>query len=123
MPRKTKPAKGEIKEELKQLGRQLHSTAKAAWESEERRQFESEIVSGLSALASEIEKALDDFAESPQSQTVKARAHEVKQKARSGELGTEGRETLLKALRQMNAELERLQHSWTPSKKAHEEKE
>ncbi len=36
MTEETKGAEGEIAEELKRLGTQLHFTAKAAWESQER---------------------------------------------------------------------------------------
>lgn len=113
----------EIKDELKRLGRQLHSTAKAAWESEERRELEAEIVSGLSALANEIERALKEFRHGPEGEALKAKAHEVKKKAKSGELAAEGRQALLQVLRQINAELEGLRTSWIPAEEAEEEKE
>lgn len=123
MTEETKEAEGEIADELKRFGKQLHSTTKAAWESEERRQLEAEIVSGLSALASEIERTLRECRVSPEGEVLEARAREVKEKAQSGELGTEVGRGFLRALRQINAELERVQSSWTPAEKAEEEKE
>ena len=123
MTEQTKGAEGEIADELKRLGKHLHSTAKAAWESEERRQLEAEIVSGLNALASEIERTLSECRVSPEGEVLEARAREVGETAQSGELGTEVRRGFLRALRQINAELERLQSSWAPAEKAEEEKE
>ncbi len=123
MTEETKRSEGEIADELKRLGKQLHSTAKAAWESEERHQLEAEIVSGLNALASETERTLRECRVSPESEILEARAREVKEKAQSGELGTDVRRGFLRALRQINAELERVQGSWTGAEKAEEEKE
>lgn len=123
MTEETKGAEGEIADEMKRLGKQLHSTAKTAWESEERRQLEAEIVSGFNALASEIERTLRECRISPESEILETKAREAKEKAQSGELGTEVRRGFLRALRQINAELERLQSSWSPAEKAEEEKE
>lgn len=123
MTEKTKGAEGEIAEELKRLGRQLHATTRAAWESEERHQLEAEMISGLNALASEIERALGEFRASPEGEALKAKAREVKGKAESGELGMEARHTFLRVLRQINAELDGLQRSWSSAEKAGEEKE
>ncbi len=123
MTEETKEAEGEIADELKRLGKQLHSTAKTAWESEERRQLEAEIVSGLNAVASEIERTLRECRVSPEGEILKAKAREVKEKTQSEQLGTEVRRGFLQALRQINAELERLQSSWTPPEKTEEEKE
>lgn len=123
MTEETEGTEGEIADELKRLGKQLHSTAKAAWESEERRQLEAEIVSGLNALASEIERTLRECRITPEGEVLEARAREVKEKAKSGELGVEVRRGFLRVLRQVNAELERLQGSWAPAEKAEEEKE
>ncbi|MFQ6000743.1 MAG: hypothetical protein ACE5LG_03645 [Anaerolineae bacterium] len=123
MSEETEGAEGEIAEELKRLGRQLHSTAKAAWESEERRQLEAEIVSGLNALASEIERTLRESRVSAEGEVLEVKAREVKEKTQSGELGVEVRSGFLRVLRQINAELDRLQNSWAPAEKAEEEKE
>jgi len=120
---KSERTEGEITDELKRLGRQLHSAAKAAWEGEERRELQAEIVSGLNALASEIEKALTELRHSPEGEVLKAKVHEMKSKAESGEVASEGRQTLLRVLRQINTELERLHTSWTPPEKAEGEKE
>ena len=123
MTEETKGAEGEIADELKRLGKRLHSTAKAAWESEERHQLEAEIVSGLNALASEIERTLRECRVSPEGEVLEAKAREVKEKAQGGELGMEVRRGFLRALRQINAELERVQSSWAPVEKAEEDKE
>lgn len=123
MSEKSKGTEEEIKDELKRLGRELHSTAKAAWESEERRELQAEIVSGLSALVSEIEKALKEFRQGPEGEALEAKVHEVKAKAESGEVASEGRQTLLRILREINAELGRVQNSWTPGGKVEGEEE
>lgn len=123
MTEETKGAEGEIADELKRLGKRLHTTAKAAWESEERRQLEAEIVSGMNALASEIQSTLRECPASPEAEVLEARAREMKEKAQSGELGTGVRRGFLRALRQINADLDTLQNSWTPAEKAEEEKE
>lgn len=47
----------------------------------------------------------------------------MKEKAQSGELGTEVRRGFLRALRQINAQLDTLQSSWAPAEKAEEDKE
>lgn len=123
MTEETKGAEGEIAEELKRLGSQLHFTAKAAWESQERRQLEAEIVGGLNALASEIERALREYRVRSEGEVLEARAREVKEKAQAGQLGTEVRGAFLRALRQINAQLDTLQSSWAPAEKAEEDKE
>ena len=112
-----KRAEGEISEEMKRLGKQLHTTAKAAWESEERREIQAEVISGLNALASEIEKTLKEFRAGPEGQALKAKTRELKEKAQSEELSKDVRSALLEVFRQINTELENLQKSLTKEEK------
>jgi len=77
----------------------------------------------LNALASEIERTLKECRITPEGEVLEAKAREVKEKAQSGELGTEVRRGFLQVLRQINAELDTLQSSWAPAEKAEEEKE
>lgn len=61
---------GSISAELQELGRQLASTARAAWRSEKRQEVQQEVVDGLRSLRDQVTEALDTVRADPRPRTV-----------------------------------------------------
>lgn len=61
---------GRITAELQELGRQLASTARAAWQSEKRQEVQQEVVDGLRSLRDQVTEALDTVRANPRPSTV-----------------------------------------------------
>jgi hypothetical protein len=99
---------GEVASEFKDLGENLKSILQNAWESEERKNLQREIESGLANLGKTLEQAAKEFKESEAGQRLKADAEDLHQRIRSGEVETRVRDDLLAALRKVNSELEKV---------------
>lgn len=63
-------APGRITAELQELGRQLASTARAAWQSEKRQEVQQEVVDGLRSLRDQVTEVLDAVRADPRPSTV-----------------------------------------------------
>ena len=97
----------DIAEEFRLLGENLVKTLKAAWESPERKKLEQEIEAGLSQLASTLKIEADNFKEGETHQRLKSDFDDLRQRVRSGEAAEKARDELIKALRLVNAELDK----------------
>lgn len=105
------PSGSEIADELNALGLHLKEMLRTAWESPERKKVQQEIEVGLSELGETINSAANEFNESPAGQTLRADVEDIKERIRSGDVETKIREEILKALRMVNAELEKATHT------------
>ncbi len=101
-----------VVEELSELGRQLGTAFKSAWESEERRKLQQEISEGLDALGDQFEEAVRTARESEALQELKADLKQTVETARESEPVQDIRQGLAKGLRQINSELSKLVASW-----------
>ena len=89
---------GEVLEELDKLGREIGRGLKEAWESEERKEIETEVSKGIDAAGRELGKLAKDANESEAAKELKKGASAV---------GREIRDGLLSGLRKLNEELDR----------------
>jgi chromosome segregation ATPase len=100
----------EVGRQFQVLGQSLAAAFRASLESEEGRRHLKNVESGLKAMIAEVQAAIDEAAASPPAQTVRIRAEKAATTARfaSEEALQEARPQILSALRQVNAELQRL---------------
>ncbi len=106
----TEQAWREVGGQFQALGESLAKAFRTAWESEENRQHLQNMSAGLEVMVDEIGQAIQDASGSPEGQKVR---HEVQKAATSayaaGEHALqEARPHLLSALRQINAELQKM---------------
>jgi hypothetical protein len=107
----------DVVSELRNLGRQFGETMRSAWNSEERREFESEIREGVQTFAHEIDKAFKDVASSDPAQKARSEAADLKDKAESGDIGVKTRSSVAKGLRWFSDELGKVADSFTSPEK------
>jgi len=114
----------DIADEFRALGENLVKTLRAAWESPERKKLEQEIEAGLTELASTLKVEAATFKDSEAGQRLRSDFDDLRQRVHSGEAAEKARDELIKALRLVNAELEKTFASWgsTESKDKENEK-
>lgn len=101
---------GDIREELRELGRNLSALLQSLWESEERKRVQQEIETGLK----DVSKSMQDLANSPTGQTIKADLNELGERLRTGEVEEKVRKEVLNALRMANEGLKKASASKEP---------
>ena len=107
MPDNPNP-ENDLTAEFQRLGENLRSALRAAWESEERLQLQHEIERGLHQAATSLREAADDVRESPAGHRLRTDLEDLEARIRSGELRAKTREEILKAVRMLNTELEKI---------------
>lgn len=100
----------ELGRQFKELGQNIVVAFRIAWEKEENRQHLRAMREGLEGLAAEINELLKQTASVPETLRVREQAHKAAQSARlAGQIAfEEARPYLLAALRQLDAELQKL---------------
>jgi hypothetical protein len=93
--------------EFRNLGENLKKIFLEAWESEERRNLQMEIETGLADLGNSLKQTAKEIEESESGQKVKAEAEDLRDRIESGEVADKIREDLLSVLQKVNAELEK----------------
>lgn len=109
-----------ILEEFRSLGNNLVSVVRSAWESPERKKLQQEIEEGLAQLANTLKMEIDTFNESPAGQRIRTDVEDLRERVRTGEAESKFREEILKALRMINAELEKNTTRWSNSESGSE---
>ena len=99
--------KEDIGEQLNELGKNLRDALRTAWESEERQKLQQEIAAGLANLRDSLNEAANDFSNSQAGQNIKEDVQDLRDRWRTGELGSKVREEIAEALRTVNRELEK----------------
>lgn len=99
--------KEDIGEQLNELGKNLRDALRTAWESEERQKLQQEIAAGLANLRDSLNEAANDFSNSQAGQNIKEDVQDLRERWRTGELGSKVREEIAEALRTVNRELEK----------------
>ena len=112
---------GDISEEFRALGENLLKALHSVLDSPERRRLQQEIEDGLSQLATTLKTEASNFKESPTGQQLKSDFEDLRQRVRSGEAEAKAREELLKALKLVNAELDKATSRWDGTKTGSDE--
>jgi hypothetical protein len=103
-----KPSENSIADEFRNLGENLINSVRNAWESEERKKLQQEVEEGLNQLAATLKMEVETFKESPAGQRIRSDVADLRERVRTGEAESKLREEILKALRMINAELEKI---------------
>src|SRR4030042_2982447 len=106
-PNENKSPNEDIGEQLKELGKNLREALVTAWESEERRKLQQEIEVGLANLRDSLNEAAKDFSGSDTGQNLKEDVQDLRERWRSGEVGSKVRTEITEALRTVNDELQK----------------
>ncbi len=104
----SKPESPEFKEELNRLVESFTRAVRAAWNSEQRRQIESQLQSGLRTLVEEVEESLKRLQESEEGRELRERAEKMVARVRTSKVTAEIQEGLVKGLHTLAEELQEL---------------
>lgn len=122
------PGKGEtgapradVSDALRDLGRQFAETLERAWNSQERREFETEVKEGVRRFGDEVNKVFSEAKESPAARKVKEEAQEVRGRVESGELSRKARSSMVEGLQWLSQELARLAEQFSPPEEPSED--
>ncbi len=96
-----------IRDEFRALGDNLKNILQSAWESEERKKLQGELESGMRELGRALDEAVEDFKAGEVGQNIQREVDQISERVRSGEMEQKTREEILKALKLLNAELEK----------------
>jgi hypothetical protein len=113
----------DVVDELRNVGRQFGETLSTAWNSEERRQFESEVREGVSTFTHEVDKTFREFSKSDAAEKAKSEAEGMKSKIDSSDMSDSARTSFAKSLQWFSQELSKLADQFTPPEKAPPEDE
>lgn len=104
----------EVGQQFESLGQSLANAFRAMWAREENRQQVEQIKSNLEQMANEVSQAVKQAAGTVEGQDVKAHARKAAESAqKAGQVAIdEARPHLVKALRQVNTELQKLIDQW-----------
>ncbi len=106
-PNENKTPNDTISDQLNELGKNLRDALRTAWESEERRKLQKEIEEGLANLGESLSQAAKDFSDSPTGQNLKEDVKDMRERFRSGEMGSKVHSEVVEALRKVNTELQK----------------
>ena len=109
---------GDITRELQELGRQLASTARAAWQSEQRQEIQQEMTEGIRSIRDQLADTVESLRTNPRAQTMtqsmKEQVGKAAETTRVTEIVDDVRGGLVSGLRELNDQLrrvaERLEH-------------
>ncbi len=105
------PSTDELFEEVQRLGARFAQVLQTAWNSDERKQIETEVRKGLSAMASGVEEGLHKVSEDERARNVVDQADEVMtsvgETIRSSEVTKELTSSLASGLRKVSDTLSR----------------
>lgn len=112
-----KAASVDIVDELKNLGRQVAETLRAAWESEERQKMEAEVREGIKSFADEVDKVVREARASEPARKVREEATEFKTKMEEADVAKKARAGLVQGLGWLSDELGKLAEQFAPKEK------
>lgn len=94
-----------LRDEFQALGENLKSMFNAAWESEERKKFQSEIEAGMRELGTVMNDLADDIRSSQAGETIRREANDFHERVKSGEVEEKAREEVIKVMKGLNEEI------------------
>jgi hypothetical protein len=100
----------EVGRQFQALGESLATAFRTAWESEENRQHLESMKTGLEAMVNQVGQAIQEASTSPQGQQVRQEVKKAAESARAAGAQTlqDAQPHLLSALRQINAEIQKV---------------
>ena len=107
MSSETPPGEDSLSAAFRRFGENLIGTIQAAWDTPERKSVQEEIENGLNNLADSVKSGVNSFNDSPAGQRLKSDFDDLRGRVQSGEVESQLREELLKALSVANSELEK----------------
>lgn len=107
LPPKTEPESDEVLNEFRNLGKNLKDILQSLWESEERKQLQNEIETGLKEMTDTLSKSVTEFSQSPTGQAIKSDINNLNERIRSGQLETQVRKEVVSVLRAANEGLKK----------------
>jgi FixJ family two-component response regulator len=107
--------------EFRAFGENLKGMLHALWARPERQQLQNEIENGLNELGHTLRQTADEFSESEVGQRVKTGVEDFRDRVERGEVEKTIRDDLGKALRTVNAELQKLAEKLQTSNPPEEE--
>ena len=97
----------DLRDEFKALGENFKSMFTSAWESEERKNLQSELEAGMKELGSALNDLAEEFRTGQTGETIRREVNDFSERVRSGEVEQKARVEILKALKALNIELEK----------------
>ena len=94
-----------LRDEFQALGENLKSMFNAAWESEERKKFQSEIEAGMRELGTVMNDLADDIRNNQAGETIRREASDFHERVKSGEVEEKARQEIVKVLQGLNVEI------------------
>ena len=98
-------AESSVVTELRALGNNLANLIQSALNSDESKKIQQEVEDGLRQAGDCVQKAADDFSQSPTGQQLKSDLNDLNQRIESGELQAKVRSDVLTAIQTANAEI------------------
>lgn len=100
----------EVGKQFETLGQSIAQAVRAAWENESTQRQLHELRTGLESMVRDVEKAIQDSANTPRGQQIRQEAERAAESLKSASQQTvqEVRPHLVSALKQVNDELQRL---------------
>ena len=97
-----------VSDEINKLGKQFSEVIRAAWESEDRKRVQGEIIEGLQRFGDEVTQALQKVAESDTGKQVTTQTEKVISDVKESGVADDVRKGLLQGLDALNRELTKL---------------
>jgi uncharacterized protein YukE len=111
---------GSLRDEFRNLGNNLKGMVNAAWESDERKKFQAEIEDGMRELGVVLDDLAEEIRTGDVGQKIRHEVDDFSERVRSGEVESKAREEVLKALKTLNTELEKVSEKFSSTEDAEE---
>jgi hypothetical protein len=98
----------ELIDELTRLGQKFVEVVEVAWNSEQRKQIEEDLRTGLVTVAGSLEEGFKRVSKSKEAQEAVNAAEDVAEKVRSSKFAVELSDALAKGLRALSEQMEKL---------------
>ena len=98
----------ELLDEVTELADKFASVVKAAWNSEQRKQIETDVKTGLASMATSLEDGFKQVAASPEAKDLQSKAAEVGEKVSGTKFVADLADTLKTGLRALGDQLDKL---------------
>jgi hypothetical protein len=120
-----KKAEGQpdVAAELRNLGRQFGETISQAWNSEERKEFETEVRKGVDSFVSELDKVFTELGETEAARKARQEATKFRTEVESSDISDKTKSSIAKGLHWLSDGLTNLADQFTPAEKSTKKEE
>lgn len=99
------PKETPIRDEFEALGKTIQEALNAVWDSDQRKNIQTKVESGLREIGDALDNLVTDIQTSEKGQRLREDVEDMGERIRSGEVADKAREGLLNTLQKLNAEL------------------